>query len=227
MLVGRIVLAPIILFAVSVAACTEAAPPSSTPKPTVQAAPLFPTPAPTLPVPPPTTPPPPPAAATRGPRPAVIYVANTDGDGVFLRRLSAIAERIQAFPDGTPLSVIGEAIQAYGETWLPVRAPDGTEGWVPERFTSDTVPPGVTPPVFDVMVTPPPSEPAPEPARTPAPAPKPAAPTTAPAPAPAPAPPAPAPVPPTPLVPPKVFIPPAPPTGIPLPGAVPKPPGVR
>ena len=99
---------------------------------------MFPTPAAAPPPPAPTLPPLPtlaplPTAGT-GPRRDLIYVANTDGEGVFLRRLSA-ARRADPRASGRH-AADGDRRADPGvcETWLPVRAPEGTEGWVPQRF---------------------------------------------------------------------------------------------
>src|SRR5438046_2360274 len=36
-----------------------------------------------------------------------VWVANTDGQGVYLRRTPAMADRLRAYPDRTELSIIG------------------------------------------------------------------------------------------------------------------------
>lgn len=87
--------------------------------------------------------------ATNAPR--RVYVGNTDGEGVFLRRTPAQSDRIKAFADGTALDVTGPPVQAEGQTWLPVRAPDGTDGFVPERYTVATAP--VAPPPIAAPTT--------------------------------------------------------------------------
>ena len=43
--------------------------------------------------------------------------------------------RIAAYPDGTPLVVIGPDAVAQGRTWKHVRTPDGRVGYVPARYT--------------------------------------------------------------------------------------------
>jgi hypothetical protein len=67
--------------------------------------------------------------------PVVMRVGNTDGEGVFLRRTPAMADRIRAYSEGTQLQVIGPDTEGEGRQWRHVRAPDGTEGYVPAEFT--------------------------------------------------------------------------------------------
>ena len=82
-----------------------------------------------------TVPPPPTATALPTPIASLVYVGNTDGDGVFLRRTREMADRIAAYPDGTPLVVIGPDAVAQGRTWKHVRTPDGRVGYVPAQYT--------------------------------------------------------------------------------------------
>jgi hypothetical protein len=67
-------------------------------------------------------------------------VGNTDGEGVYLRKTPAMSDRIQAYSDGTALTVIGDDVDGDGQHWKHVRAPDGTEGYVPSQYTVDTQP---------------------------------------------------------------------------------------
>jgi hypothetical protein len=71
---------------------------------------------------------------------ATVWVGNTDGEGVYLRKTPSMADRLQAYADGTPLTVIGEDVDGDGQHWHHVRAPDGTEGYVPAMYTVDTEP---------------------------------------------------------------------------------------
>lgn len=64
-----------------------------------------------------------------------VVVANTDGEGVFLRGSKQMADRLQAYADGTVLTVTGPEEEGEGVKWLPVQAPDGTKGWVPTQYT--------------------------------------------------------------------------------------------
>ena len=93
----------------------------------------------------------------------VVYVGNTGGLGVFLRRTPQAADRLKAYPDNTRLVVIGPDVGAEGRTWRHVRAPDGVEGYVPAQYTSGqpvpTVTPRPTPPTAAATPTPAPTEP--------------------------------------------------------------------
>ena len=82
-----------------------------------------------------TVPPPPTTTALPTPIARLVYVGNTDGDGVFLRRTRDMADRIAAYPDGTPLVVLGPDTVAQGRTWKHVRTPDGRVGYVPAQYT--------------------------------------------------------------------------------------------
>jgi hypothetical protein len=72
--------------------------------------------------------------------PVVVHVGETsgEGDGVYLYYSPTTGNRIQSYPPGTELLVIGGDVEGDGLTWHYVRAPDGTEGYVP---VGDTVSP--------------------------------------------------------------------------------------
>ena len=93
----------------------------------------------------------------------VVYVGNTGGIGVFLRRTPQAADRLKAYPDNTRLVVIGPDVGAEGRTWRHVRTPDGVEGYVPAQYTSGqpvpTVTPAPTPQTAAATPTPIPAEP--------------------------------------------------------------------
>jgi hypothetical protein len=74
--------------------------------------------------------------ATAQPTPLAgsVIVANTDHQGVYVRRTPAMADRVRAYPDGTKLRVIGPDAQGEGMTWRHVAAPDGLEGYVPAQY---------------------------------------------------------------------------------------------
>lgn len=90
----------------------------------------------------------PPAAAVTAAPPAAtaqsagggnaVYVGNTDGEGVFLRKTPNMDDHLQAYPDGTQLTIVGDDVEGDGQTWKHVRAPDGTEGYVPAQYTTST-----------------------------------------------------------------------------------------
>lgn len=62
-------------------------------------------------------------------------VVNTGGVGVYLRVSPGSAERLRAYPEGTPLQSIGTTTtSAGGSNWRQVRAPDGLVGWVAAEY---------------------------------------------------------------------------------------------
>lgn len=65
-----------------------------------------------------------------------LVVGNTGGIGVYIRRTPNMDDKIQAFPDGTLLQVIGDDARNEGRDWKHVRVDgSGLEGWVPAEFT--------------------------------------------------------------------------------------------
>jgi hypothetical protein len=76
-----------------------------------------------------------PVAAAR-----VVWVANTDGGGVYLRNSPHDGDRADVLADNTPLTVTGELVEGDGRNWWPVRTQNGTEGYVPETYTTQTDP---------------------------------------------------------------------------------------
>lgn len=106
----------------------EATAPAALPTPTEAPAPAV-----VAPTPAPTTAPP----TATAPAVARIYVvANTGGQGVYLRRTANIEDRDTAYADGTALIQVGPDVQAGGLTWHHVRAPDGKVGFVPAQYTT-------------------------------------------------------------------------------------------
>lgn len=65
---------------------------------------------------------------------SVWQVAETGGDGVFLRRTPRLDDKVRAWPDGTLMKGLGEQAQGDGITWQKVQSPDGTVGYVPLRY---------------------------------------------------------------------------------------------
>ncbi|MBV9543294.1 MAG: hypothetical protein JOY61_02835 [Chloroflexi bacterium] len=63
-----------------------------------------------------------------------VVVGNTGGQGVYLRRTPVMNDRMQAYPDGTDLQIIGPDVDAGGIHWRHVAAPDGAQGFVPSEF---------------------------------------------------------------------------------------------
>ena len=89
------------------------------------------------------------ATATSAPKPTdtpapeksdTVWVGNTDGEGVYVRRTPVMADRVRAYADGTPLTIIGDDVDGDGQHWKHVRTPDGLEGFVPAMYTVDTPP---------------------------------------------------------------------------------------
>ena len=69
-----------------------------------------------------------------------VYVGNTDGEGVYLRKTPVMSDRLQAYADGTALTIIGDEVDGDGQHWRHVRTPDGQEGYVPSMYTVTTPP---------------------------------------------------------------------------------------
>ena len=81
----------------------------------------------------PTTAPP---TATVPATPRNYIVANTGGQGVYLRRTANLEDRDTVYADDTVLVQIGPDVQAGGIAWHNVRTPDGKVGFVPAQFTT-------------------------------------------------------------------------------------------
>lgn len=81
-------------------------------------------------------------AATGAPaaRANTVYVGNTDGQGVFIRKTPVMADRLRAYPDGTALTIAGDDVDGDGQHWRHVKTPDGVEGYVPAMYTVETPP---------------------------------------------------------------------------------------
>jgi hypothetical protein len=84
------------------------------------------------------------AAPTSVPKPTAppntLYVGNTDGEGVFIRKTPAMDDKIRAYSDGTALTIIGDDVDGDGQHWKHIRTPDGLEGYVPSQYTADSPP---------------------------------------------------------------------------------------
>lgn len=88
-----------------------------------------------------------PATPVGGPTPATavptappsaartFVVANTGGEGVYLRRTPRLADRDTPYADGTRLVAIGADVAGEGQQWHHVRTPDGKTGYVPTVYT--------------------------------------------------------------------------------------------
>jgi hypothetical protein len=64
-------------------------------------------------------------------------VANTGGEGVYLRRTPKLADRDTAYPDNTQLVAIGDDVNGEGLLWRHVRTPDGKSGYIPAQYTTE------------------------------------------------------------------------------------------
>ena len=64
----------------------------------------------------------------------IYYVANTDGDGVYIRRTPNLEDRIKAWPDGTQMLRVGPRVTVENRIWENVRDPDGTVGFIPAQY---------------------------------------------------------------------------------------------
>jgi hypothetical protein len=69
-----------------------------------------------------------------------VYVGNTDGEGVYVRATPSMADRVRAYPDGTPLTIIGDDVDGDGQHWKHIKTPDGLEGYVPAMYTTTEAP---------------------------------------------------------------------------------------
>ncbi len=64
----------------------------------------------------------------------VMVVANTDGQGAFVRRTPKLDDKLRPWVEGTKMDVTGRGIEGDGKQWFKVRAPDGVEGYIPQEF---------------------------------------------------------------------------------------------
>jgi hypothetical protein len=69
-----------------------------------------------------------------------VWVGNTDGEGVFVRKTPVMAVRVRAYPDKSLLTIVGEDVDGDGQKWHHVRTPDGVDGYVPVQYTVTTEP---------------------------------------------------------------------------------------
>jgi len=83
-------------------------------------------------------------AATAAPAPSsssgTVYVGNTDGEGVYVRKTPVMADRLKPYADGTPLTVVGDDVDGDGQHWKHIKTPDGLEGYVPSIYTVESPP---------------------------------------------------------------------------------------
>lgn len=86
-----------------------------------------------------------PVATPSPTEPAYYVVANTGGQGVYIRASTVMTDRIKAFPDSTYMAQVGPDRESDGRTWKNVKAPDGTVGWIPAPYLSAAPAPSATP----------------------------------------------------------------------------------
>jgi glucose/arabinose dehydrogenase len=80
------------------------------------------------------------ATAEAAGKPEAVFVGNTDGVGVYVRKTPVMSDRLRAYPDGTELTIIGDDVDADGQHWHHVKTPDGLEGYVPAMYTVESPP---------------------------------------------------------------------------------------
>ena len=74
------------------------------------------------------------AAASDSPT-ALVYIANTGGQGATLRQTPS-GESMGILPEGTSLTPTGREEQADGRTWKEERGLDGRVGWIAAEFVT-------------------------------------------------------------------------------------------
>jgi len=66
---------------------------------------------------------------------AFLRIANTGGEGAYIRRTTNMDDRLRPWPDNTRLQVIGPDASTNGTQWKNVQDPAGNQGWIPVQFT--------------------------------------------------------------------------------------------
>jgi hypothetical protein len=61
-------------------------------------------------------------------------VANTGGDGVFVRKDPGSNDKIKAWPDNTVMEFQGDLVELQGAGWAKMKDPAGNIGWVPTQY---------------------------------------------------------------------------------------------
>lgn len=64
-----------------------------------------------------------------------VRIANTGGEGAYLRRTTNLDDRLRAWQDNTRLRVIGPDTSVNGTQWKHVEDPAGNQGWIPAEYT--------------------------------------------------------------------------------------------
>jgi hypothetical protein len=81
-----------------------------------------------------------PTATSEATQSNTVWVGNTDGEGVYLRKTPLMSDHLAAYPDGTPLTIVGDDVDGDGHHWKHVKTPDGVEGYVPSEYTTAVQP---------------------------------------------------------------------------------------
>jgi hypothetical protein len=68
-------------------------------------------------------------------QPQSLRIANTGGEGAYIRRTTNLDDRLRPWPDNTQLRVIGADASVNGTQWKHVQDPAGNEGWIPAEYT--------------------------------------------------------------------------------------------
>ena len=64
-----------------------------------------------------------------------LVIANTGGEGAYLRTTPNLDDRLRPWSDGVRLRVIGPDTSASGIQWKQVEDPEGNRGWIPAEYT--------------------------------------------------------------------------------------------
>ena len=71
-----------------------------------------------------------------------VAVANTGGEGAYLRATPRLAAPLHAWAEGTTLEVVGDDADGDGYRWKRVRDPNGQPGWIAAEFVIPVTTPG-------------------------------------------------------------------------------------
>ena len=69
---------------------------------------------------------------------ASFMVGNTGGEGVYMRATPRMDDKLKPWPDNTPMVIIGPREVGDDHMWEHVRAPDGSEGYIPAEYLVGT-----------------------------------------------------------------------------------------
>jgi hypothetical protein len=63
-----------------------------------------------------------------------VKIANTNGDGVFLRKTPHLNDKLLPWPDNTVLKVLGPTVESDGIKWYYVEDPRNNKGYIPAQY---------------------------------------------------------------------------------------------